>query len=106
MPVVGDASVLNPEEIGSDEGDRLTLVLRLAKPAGEMAGEPHVYRHVVACDDHLLHRQSEIGQGGTELPRGEGPSGPCGRPGGKVWSMKFSAMACFSKTPSPVFQNS
>ena len=35
-----------------------------------------------------------------------GPSGPCGRPGGKVRSVKFSAMACFSKAASPVFQKS
>src|SRR5258708_891530 len=32
--------------------------------------------------------------------------GPCGRPGGSVWSVKFGAIASFSRASSPVFQKS
>src|SRR6266849_7935589 len=67
VPIVGDAPVLDLEEIGGDEGDRLALALRLAEPAGEMAGEAHVHGDVVAGDDHLLHRDLEVGHGGAEL---------------------------------------
>jgi hypothetical protein len=34
-----------------------------------------------------------------------GPSGPCGRPGGSVWSVKFGEIASLSEASSPVFQN-
>src|SRR5882757_3810901 len=66
MPVVGDAAVLDLDQIRSDEEDRLALALRLPELAGEMAGEIHVHGDVVAGDDHLLHGDLEIGHGGAE----------------------------------------
>src|ERR1700675_4711236 len=71
VPIVGDAAVLDLDEVGGDEGDRLALALRLAEPAGEMAGEVHVHGDVVAGDYHLLHRDFEVGHGGAEPARGE-----------------------------------
>src|ERR1700720_4257179 len=47
VPVVGDAAVSDLDEIGGDEGDRLSLALRLAEGAGEMSGEAHVYDDVI-----------------------------------------------------------
>src|SRR5229473_699833 len=74
MPIVGDAAVLDLDEVGGDEGDRLALALRLPEPAGEMAGEVHMHGDVVAGDDHLLHGDLESGHGGAEASRGEGRS--------------------------------
>src|SRR6267378_6919298 len=72
VPVVGDAAVLDLDEVSGDEGDRLAFALRLREPAGEMAGEVHMHGDVVAGDDHLLHRDLEVGHGGAEPSRGEG----------------------------------
>src|SRR6195256_449283 len=74
VPIVGDAAVLDLDEVGGDKGDRLALALRLPEPAGEMAGEIHVYGDVVAGDDHLFHRDLEVGHRGAEPARGKGRS--------------------------------
>src|SRR6267143_1271245 len=74
VPIVGDAAVLDLDEVSGDEGDRLAFALRLPEPAGEMAGEIHMHGDVVAGDDHLLHRNLEVGHGGAEPARGEGRS--------------------------------
>src|SRR5260370_14325697 len=66
VPVVGDPAVLDLDEVSGDEGDRLTFALPLTKLAGEMAGEAHMHGDVLAGDDHLLHRDLEIGHGGAE----------------------------------------
>src|SRR6267154_6678640 len=71
VPVVGDAAVLDLEEIGRNEGNRLSLALRLAEGASEMAVETHVYGDVIASDDHLLHRHLEIRHGSPEPLRGK-----------------------------------
>src|SRR5712672_1456378 len=67
VPIVGDAAVLDLDEVSSNEGDRLALALRLPEPTGEMAGEAHMHGDVVAGDDHLLHRDLEVGHGGAKL---------------------------------------
>src|SRR5882672_11782395 len=66
VPIVGDAAVLDLDEVGGDEGYWLALALRLPEPAGEMTGEVHMHSDVVACDDYLLHRNLEVGNGGAE----------------------------------------
>src|SRR5258708_3181624 len=72
VPVVGDAAVFDLDEVSGDEGYRLAFALRLPEPAGEMAGEIHMHGDVVAGDDHLLHRDLEVGHCGAELAAGEG----------------------------------
>src|ERR1700704_1047884 len=42
VPVIGDAAVLDLDEVGGDEGDRLAFALRLSELAGEMAGKVHM----------------------------------------------------------------
>src|SRR5712675_1193651 len=74
VPIVGDAAVLDLDEVGGDEGDRLAFALRLPELAGEMAGKVHMHGDVIAGDDHLLHRDLEVGHGGAEAARGEGRS--------------------------------
>ena len=39
MPVVGDAAVLDLDEVGGDEGNGLTLTPRLAERAGEVSAK-------------------------------------------------------------------
>src|SRR6266566_4573667 len=43
VPIVGDAAVLDLDEVSSDEGVGLAVALDLAEGAGEMAGETHVH---------------------------------------------------------------
>src|SRR5437879_8845553 len=74
VPIVGDAAVLDLDEVGGDEGDRLAFALRLPELAGEMAGEVHMHRDIVAGDDHLRRRDLEVGHGGAEPARSEGRS--------------------------------
>src|SRR6266853_2438967 len=71
VPIVGDAAVLDLDEVGGDEGDRLALALRLPEPAGEMAGEVHMHGDVIAGHDYLLHRDLEVGHRGAKPARGE-----------------------------------
>jgi hypothetical protein len=94
VPVVGDAAVVNLDKIGSDKGDRLTRALRRPNSPVKWPVK-FMYGDVVVGDYHLLHCHLEIGYGSGELSRGKcaGPSGTCGRPGGKVWSVKFFSMA-------------
>src|ERR1700687_5614197 len=72
MPIVGDAAVLDLDEVSGDEGDRLALALRLPEPAGKMAGEVHMHRDGIARHDHFLHRDPEVGHGSAEPARDEG----------------------------------
>src|SRR6266478_2891942 len=74
VPIVGDPAVLDLDEISSDEGDRLTFALPLAKLASEVTGEAHMQGDVVAGDDHLLHRNLEVRHSGAEPARSEGRS--------------------------------
>src|SRR5229473_2402184 len=74
VPIVGDATVLDLDEIGRDEGDRLAFALRLSELAGEVTGEVHVHGDIVAGNDHLLHRDLEIGHSSAETARSEGRS--------------------------------
>src|SRR6266436_1546671 len=74
VPIVGDAALLDLDEVGSDEGDRLAFALRLPELAGEMTGEVHMHSDVVACDDYLLHRDLEVGHGGAKPARSESRS--------------------------------
>src|SRR5260370_27564490 len=55
VPIVCDAAVLDLDEVGGDERDRLALALRLSEPACEMAGEGPIYGDVVARDYHLSY---------------------------------------------------
>src|ERR1700730_15948780 len=72
VPIVGDAAVLDLEEVSGDEGDGLAVALDPAEGAGEMAGEAHVHGDVIAGEDHLFYRHREVGNCGAELARGEG----------------------------------
>src|SRR6266481_8871117 len=74
VPIVGDAAVLDLEEVSGDEGDRLAFALCLPELAAEMAGEVHMHRDIVAGDDHLRRRDLEVGHGGAEPARSEGRS--------------------------------
>src|SRR5712675_2510140 len=74
VPIVGDAAVLDLDEVGGDKGDRLALALRLPEPAGEMAAKSHMHSDVVAGHDYLLHRDLEVGHRGAKPARGEGRS--------------------------------
>src|SRR6266404_6385965 len=74
VPIVCDAAVLDLDEVGGDERDRLALALRLSEPACEMAGEVHMHGDVVAGDDHLLYRDFKIRHSGAEAARGKGGS--------------------------------
>src|SRR5260221_5134086 len=74
VPIVGDAAVLDLDEVGGDERDRLALALRFSELAGEMAGEVHMRRDVIAGDDYLLHRNLEVRYSRAETARSEGRS--------------------------------
>src|SRR5712671_71577 len=74
VPIVGDAAVLDLDEIGGDEGDRLALALRLPEPAGEMAGEVHMHGDVIAGHDYRRPRGLGGGHRGARRARGEGRS--------------------------------
>src|SRR5260370_20215200 len=76
VPVVGDAAVLDLDEVGGDEGDRLAFALRLSELASEVTCEVHMHSDVVAGDDHLLHRDLQIRHGGPEAARRKGGSLP------------------------------
>src|SRR5258708_20964139 len=52
VPIVGDAAVVDLDEVSGDEGDRLTFALCLPEPAGAMAGECQLRRRAVAGRDH------------------------------------------------------
>src|SRR5260221_6973887 len=76
VPIVCDAAVLDLDEVGGDERDRLALALRLPEPAREMAGEVHMPGDLVAGGDHLLYRDFEVGHGRAEAAPGKGGSFP------------------------------
>jgi hypothetical protein len=80
MPVVGDAAVLDLDEVGGDEGNGLALTPRLTERAAEVSGKAHVYGDIVAGDNHLLNGHREVAHGGAELARSEG------RPLGSLWT--------------------
>src|ERR1700732_4526717 len=71
VPIVGDAAVLDLEEVSGDEGDGLAVALDPAEGASEMAGEAHVHGDVIAGEDHLFYRHREVGNCGAELARGK-----------------------------------
>src|SRR5258708_15518577 len=74
VPIIGDAAVLDLDDVSGDEGDRLAFSLGLPELAAEMAGEVQMHRDIVAGDDHLLHDDLEVGHGGAEPARSEGRS--------------------------------
>src|SRR5258708_31084388 len=96
MPVVGDPAVSDFHEIGGDESDRLTLALCLAEPAGEMAGELHMNGNVMAGDNHLFHRDRQVGHRGAELARWErGPFWP-------LWASRRQGMVGKGRRDRPL----
>src|ERR1700675_4387297 len=82
MPVVGDAAVLDLDEVGGDEGNGLALAPRLTERADEVSGKVHVHGDTVAGDNHLLNGHRQVGHGGAELARSEG------RPLGSLWTAR------------------
>src|SRR4029077_5098874 len=107
MPVVGDAAVLDLDEVGGDEGNGLTLTPRLTERAGEVSAKAHVHGDIVAGDNHLLDGHREVGHGGERRARSEG------RPLGSLWTAgrqgavgEVGAIACFSEASLLVFQKS
>jgi hypothetical protein len=72
MPVVGDAAVLDLDEVGGDEGNGLAQTRALPNVPVKCPAKPHVHGDIVAGDNHLLDGHREVGDGGAELARSEG----------------------------------
>src|SRR5258708_4102510 len=72
VPIIGDAAVLDLDDVSGDEGDRLAFSLGLPELAAEMAGEVQMHRDIVAGDDYLLHGDLEVRHCGSDAARIKG----------------------------------
>jgi hypothetical protein len=60
MPVVGDATIPDLQQISGNQRDRPAVAPNRPERAREMLGEAHVHRDVRAGHDHLVNRDLQV----------------------------------------------
>jgi hypothetical protein len=104
MPVVGDSTATDTQDVGGNEVDRLSF-----RPMNSPLKWPVKRRWLTTLSPTTRRCTTATFKSGTAARKAfeatMGPVGPCGLPGGNVWSTNDGDSALESSCALPLFQN-